>query len=155
MRRVLGNACFRMECSFQHVDLASREIRLRYLFFVGSALGYLVDHRAHLGIDLLLAQVPLHSEVNRQAHSHNGCGTQHQKSKKKLDDHSLQNTRLPIQNHGVRTRSEPRHTPTGNGFGLCSSARSRTRLSKRPCNNDSSPVYQYPKTNRMRKGTVM
>jgi len=47
------------------------------------------------------------------------------------------------------------YTPTGNGLGLRSSPRSRTRLSKRPCSNDINPVYQYPKTNSTRNGTVM
>lgn len=47
------------------------------------------------------------------------------------------------------------YTPTGNGLGLRSSPRSRTRLSKRPCSSDINPVYQYPKTNSTKNGTVM
>jgi hypothetical protein len=47
------------------------------------------------------------------------------------------------------------YTPTGNGLALCSSPRSRIRLSKRPWSNDIRPVYQYPKTNKNKNGTVM
>ena len=45
------------------------------------------------------------------------------------------------------------HTPTGNGLVWVSELSDSPE--KRPCNNDINPVYQYPSTNRTRKGTVM
>ena len=45
------------------------------------------------------------------------------------------------------------YTPTGYGLLLCGSA-SKDRLENIPWNNDMKPVYQYPSTNKSRKGTV-
>ena len=45
------------------------------------------------------------------------------------------------------------YTPTGNGLVWVSALRDKPE--KRPCNKDINPVYQYPSTNKTRKGTVM
>jgi hypothetical protein len=52
----------------------------------------------------------------------------------------------------ILSRALESHTPTGNGFALSALNENRAM---RPSSSDISPVYQYPMTNRARKGTVM
>ena len=86
--------------------------------------------------------------------------------------HSIRTTFLAYQNHVQPTGKRfqpcggigfPRpgaaldtsrlpQTPTGKGFGLSALKESPAR---RPSTSDINPVYQYPRTNRARKGTVM
>jgi hypothetical protein len=54
---------------------------------LGSAFRGVLDQRPDLGFYLLPAQVSLHPEMDRQAHSRYRQRAQHQKYKKYLDDH--------------------------------------------------------------------
>lgn len=93
---------------------------------------------------LFLLDMASYAQMNGQGNDHERCGANDQNQKKDLNHHRTSGYQIAL---GVqRSTSQPdvrlRYTPTGNGLVLCSSARSRTRLSKRPWKTDIRPVYQ-------------